>query len=47
MKRVGSTEMQLGREIDHGCCGGERAVVVEEGDRQANIQDPHSKWLRR
>lgn len=36
MKEVGGTETQLGREIDHGHCGGEGDTVLEKGQRQTN-----------
>lgn len=30
--------MQFGREIDHGHCGGERAMVVDSSERQTKTQ---------
>ena len=34
--KVGSVEMEFGRELDHSQCGREGAVVVEKGVRQTN-----------
>ena len=35
---VGSVQMQFRREIDHGHCGGEGAMIIEKGKRQYNTQ---------
>ena len=33
-KKVGSMEMRLGREMDHGHSNGEGVMVTEKGERQ-------------
>ena len=38
LNKVGSVEMWLGREMDHGYYGGEKAMVVEKGERQTSTQ---------
>jgi len=34
LKKVGSVETWLRGEMDHGCCGGEGAIVEEKGKRE-------------
>lgn len=38
LKKVRSMDTQLGREMDYGHCGRERALVSEKGKRQTSIQ---------
>ena len=38
-KKVGSMEMRLGREMDHGHSNGEGVMVTEKGERQTDIQE--------
>ena len=38
LKKVGSTEMWFRGEMDHRCCRGEEAVVLEKGERKRSTQ---------
>ena len=38
LKKVGSTEMWYRGEMDHKCCRGEEAVVLEKGERKRSTQ---------
>ena len=51
MKKVGSAETWLGREMDCGCCSGEGAAVMQKGQRHTveclGKMNPHNNWPRK
>lgn len=39
MKKSGTLERQIEREMDYGCCEREEATIAEKGERQPSTQE--------